>query len=138
MKNKPLNPPKNKLPSKGEFFSYNQTLTARARENRKNPTPAEKKLWYEVLQNGRLSGFKFIRQKPLDEFIVDFYCASLMLAIEIDGDSHAEQAGYDEYRTHKLNALGVRVVRYTNADVMNNLEGVYADLVMQVTGMAGS
>ncbi len=117
---------------------YNQALTARARENRKNPTPAEKKLWYEVLQNGRLSGFKFIRQKPLDEFIVDFYCASLMLAIEIDGDSHAEQAGYDEYRTHKLNALGVRVLRYTNADVMNNLEGVYADLVMQVTGMAGS
>ncbi|MCY3723847.1 MAG: DUF559 domain-containing protein [Candidatus Poribacteria bacterium] len=69
---------------------YNKALTQKARENRKNPTPAEKKLWYEVLSNKRLDNLKFTRQKPLDMYIVDFYCAELMLAIEIDGHTHRE------------------------------------------------
>ena len=94
----------------------------------KNPTPAERKLWYEVLQNKRLGNLKFTRQKSLDEYIVDFYCAELMLAIEIDGDTHARQEQYDKHRTENLNKYGVEVIRYTNAEVLNNLEGVYQDL----------
>ena len=117
---------------KGGYLPYNTALTAKARENRKTPTPAEQKLWFEVLQNSRLNNLKFTRQKPLDEYIVDFYCAELMLAIEIDGHTHAEQQEYDETRTRKLEALGVAVVRYTNADVMHNLEGVYEDLRKRV------
>ena len=118
---------------KGGYIPYNKTLAQKARENRKNPTPAEKKLWYEVLANKRLNNLKFTRQKPLDEYIVDFYCAELMLAIEIDGDTHAHQEQYDKRRTENLNKYGVEVIRYTNAEVLNNLEGVYQDLCKRIS-----
>ena len=114
-------------------YIYNKTLTEKARKNRKNPTPAEQKLWHEVLQSKRLDNLKFTRQKPLDEYIVDFYCAKLMLAIEIDGDTHAGQKQYDEDRTKNLNKFGVEVIRYTNAEVLNNLEGVYQDLHKRIS-----
>ncbi len=114
------------------YVHYNPALTEKARENRKNPTPAEKRLWFEALQDKRLGGLKFTRQKPLDEYIVDFYCAELMLAIEIDGDSHAEQAEYDEQRTMRLNQLGIAVIRYGNRDVIENLAGVYDDLTRRL------
>ncbi len=116
----------------GGFISYDKALTDKARENRKNPTPAEKRLWFEVLQNKRLGKFKFIRQKPIDRYIVDFYCSELMLAIKTDGDTHAEQQQYDETRTQRLHALGIDVLRYPNAEILNNLEGVYEDLLKRV------
>ncbi len=78
---------------------------------------------------------KFVRQKPLDEYIVDFYCSEYMLAVEIDGDSHGEQEEYDQQRTERLNALGVTVIRYTNEEVMTNIAGVYEDLKKQVVGL---
>lgn len=118
---------------KGGYIPYNKALTQKARENRKNPTAAEKKLWYEVLGNKRLNNLKFTRQKPLDEYIVDFYCAELMLAIEIDGDTHADQEQYDKHRTENLNKYGIEVIRYTNAEVLNNLEGVYQNLCERIS-----
>ena len=120
---------------KGGYISYNKALKQKARENRKNPTSAEKKLWYEVLGNKRLDNLKFTRQKPLDEYIVDFYCAELMIAIEIDGDTHADQEQYDKRRTENLNKYGVEVIRYTNAEVLNNLEGVYQDLCERISAI---
>ena len=114
---------------KGGYIPYNHELTKKARENRKNPSSVEKRLWFKVLQSKQLVGLKFTRQKPLDEYIVDFYCAELMMAVEIDGDTHADQENYDKQRTAKLNRLGIEVIRYTNQDVMNNIEGVYADLL---------
>ena len=118
---------------KGGYVSYNRSLTGKARQNRKNPTPAERRLWFEVLQHKRLNHLKFTRQKPLSGYIVDFYCAERMLAIEVDGDNHAAQRRQDETRTRRLNALGIEVIRYTNAEIMNNLEGVYESLLKQVT-----
>ena len=120
---------------KGGYIPYNKALTQKARENRKNPTPPEKKLWYEVLGNKRLDNLKFTRQKPLDEYIVDFYCAELMLVIEIDGDTHADQEQYDKRRTENLNKYGIEVIRYTNAEVLNNLEGVYQDLSKRISAI---
>ena len=120
---------------KGGYIPYNKTLTQKARENRKNPTPAEKKLWYEVLGNKQLDNLKFTRQKPLNKYIVDFYCAELMLAIEIDGDTHADQEQYDKHRTEDLNKYGIEVIRYTNAEVLNNLEGVYQDLCERISAI---
>lgn len=117
---------------KGGHIPYAAALTEKARENRKNLTPAEKKVWFEVLQNKRFEGLKFSRQKPLDTFIVDFYCAELLLAIEIDGDSHAAQEEYDQRRTACLNLLGIEVVRYNNQDVFENLEGVFEDLTRRI------
>ncbi len=113
---------------KGGYLPYDKSLTPKARENRKNPTPAERKLWSEVLQRKHFESLKFTRQKPVDRFIVDFYCAALMVAIEIDGDSHAEQKEHDRQRSARLNALGIEVIRYTNEEIMNNLTGVYDDL----------
>ncbi|MBI5057271.1 MAG: DUF559 domain-containing protein [Nitrospirae bacterium] len=117
---------------KGGFIPYNSELTQKAQENRKNPTPAEKKLWYEALQDKRLNHLKFTRQKPLDKYIVDFYCAELMLAIEIDGDSHAKQSGYDLIRTERLAQFGIEVIRYTNHEVLENIQGVYSDLLEKI------
>ncbi len=91
------------------------------------PAP-EKKLWFEVLSNRKLKGFKFLRQKLVDNFILDFYCSKLLLAIEVDGDSHADQEAYDQRRTEILNKMGIKVVRYWNNEVMGNIEGVYDDL----------
>ena len=119
----------------GGHGPYDEALTEKARENRRRPTPAENKLWFEVLRSRRLSGLKFTRQKPLDRYIVDFYCAELMLAIKIDGDSHNARGRYDEARTRRLNALGVEVVRYANAEVMNNVEGVCVDLQKRLSDM---
>ena len=118
---------------KGGYIPYNKSLTEKARQSRKNPTPAERKLWFEVLQHRRFNHLKFTRQKPLGNYIVDFYCAERMLAIEIDGDSHDVQQQEDGIRTRRLNALGVEVIRYTNTEIMNNLDGVYENLLKRVT-----
>ena len=117
------------------FIPYNKNLTALARENRKNPTAAESKMWNEVLRMRHFADYKFSRQKPVADFIVDFYCSALHLAVEIDGDSHAEAVEYDAKRTNALGALGVTVVRYTNDEVLNNLSGVYDDLIRRVASL---
>ena len=104
------------------FLPYNPQLVARAREMRKNPTVAERKLW------GYLPNFpvKFWRQKPINNFIVDFYCPKLKLVIEVDGDSHFTDSGlvYDEERTRILEGYGLRIIRFTNDEVLRNFEGV--------------
>ncbi|MEK9630025.1 MAG: endonuclease domain-containing protein, partial [Nitrospinota bacterium] len=117
------------------YIPYNSSLTEKARKLRKTPTPAEEKIWKGVLRGRNLMGLKFSRQKPLDEYIVDFYCSELLLAIEIDGDSHANQELYDDKRTQKLNSLGVTVLRYTNKEVMENIDGVYKDLKKRIKNL---
>ena len=124
------------LPDKGGrgagFLQYKTMLTALARNNRKNSTVAEQKIWQELLRNKQFFNLKFIRQKPIDGYIVDFYCSDLQLVIEIDGDSHAETFEYDTERTRILEAYGLTVVRYTNHEIMHNLEGVYDDLKRRI------
>ena len=119
------------------FIHYDKKLTALARENRNTPTAPESRMWNEVLRMRHFSQFKFLRQKPIADFIVDFYCAELRLAIEIDGDSHAETVENDAARTAALKACGISVIRYTNDEVMNNLEGVYDDLMGRVARIDG-
>jgi very-short-patch-repair endonuclease len=102
---------------------YNPQLVARAKELRRNPTPAEKKLWQEYLRTFK---FRVLRQRPIDHFIVDFYCASLKLVIEVDGDRHFTETGklYDSERTQVLEGYGLRVIRFTNEQVINHFESV--------------
>ena len=116
------------------FMPYNGNLKAFSRANRKNPTLAELKMWKEILGNDQLNGLRFHRQKPLDNFIADFYCPKLKLIIEIDGDSHYEEGAqeYDEHRTEKLEYYGLKVIRYTNADVLENIDGTYEDLTEKI------
>ncbi|AFY57705.1 hypothetical protein Riv7116_5323 [Rivularia sp. PCC 7116] len=102
---------------------YNQKLVEKAKELRKNMTPAERKLWNNYL---KMLKIRFLRQRPIDNFIVDFYCANLKIVIEIDGESHFtdEAKNYDEQRTSVLEGYGLQVIRFTNEEVFKNFEGV--------------
>jgi very-short-patch-repair endonuclease len=102
-------------------------LTALARANRKNPTPAEARLWNQALRQRQCSQHKFLRQKPLNRFIVHFYCSALRLVIKVDGDSHAGLAEVDAERGRILASLGLTVLRYGNRDILANIDGVDAD-----------
>ncbi|WP_430685463.1 endonuclease domain-containing protein [Leptolyngbya sp. AN02str] len=94
-----------------------------ARQLRRNPTLAEAQLW-SALKRNQLGGLKFRRQHPIGRFIVDFCCPSCKLVVEVDGDIHQQQAGYDEARTEQLQAFGYQVLRVTNEDVLNDLQAV--------------
>ena len=96
-----------------------------AKQNRVNSTPAESALW-EELRNKKLKGYKFRRQHPVGVFILDFYCHTAKLAIEIDGEYHLEQEQqiYDRARTELLNQAGIKELRFTNQDILTNLSSV--------------
>jgi very-short-patch-repair endonuclease len=100
----------------------NQTRR-RAVDLRCKATGPEQRLW-SILGRRRLGGFKFRRQHPIEPYIVDFYCAAAKLVVELDGESHEGRQAYDEVRELQLRTLGLRIVRVTNDDVLNNLEGV--------------
>ena len=93
------------------------------REARRNRTEPENRLW-QALRNRQIAGAKFRSQVWLGPFLVDFYCAEAKMAVEVDGDTHAHQLEYDGRRTAWLNNGGFQVVRFTNHEVMTNLEGV--------------
>ncbi|MCD8485772.1 MAG: endonuclease domain-containing protein [Desertifilum sp.] len=86
-------------------------------------TLVEKKLWQDCLRN---FPHRVLRQRPIDNFIVDFYCAALKLVIEIDGESHFTEQGrlYDQERSQILESYGLRIVRFTNREVLEDFEGV--------------
>ena len=109
----------------------NMKLTPNARQLRKNMTKQECKLWYEFL---RTLPCQFRRQKVIEKYIVDFYCAEKMIAIEIDGSQHYEEENVikDAARTEFLNSKGVTVLRYTNLDIDKNFEGVCEDIYNRV------
>jgi very-short-patch-repair endonuclease len=100
-----------------------ETLKARARTMRSEQTPAEAKLW-SLLRAHRFSSIKFTRQVIVAPYILDFAARSRKIAIELDGDTHAHRLQYDAARTAYLESKGYRVIRFTNADIMGNIEGV--------------
>lgn len=109
------------------YLPYNKNLVSRAKELRKNLTLAEKKIWYKYLINYQ---YRVYRQRPIDNFVVDFYCPKLKLVIEVDGDSHFTEDGtlYDAQRTLILEGYGLSVIRFTNDEVINCFEGVCAKI----------
>ena len=108
-----------------QFLPYNPKLKELARRLRKNMTRGEVILW-QRLKCKQVRGYDFDRQRPIDQFIVDFYCKQLMLAIEIDGSSHdSEQAQQrDRERQSRLESLGVRFLRFRESEVRNNTDAV--------------
>jgi very-short-patch-repair endonuclease len=110
------------------FIPYRHDLKRRSQSLRRDPSPAERKLWYEFLSD---LSVKFTRQKPLGRYIADFYCASRMLVIELDGDSHYHERAqrYDELRTAALSNEGIRTLRFTNTEVLQNFEAVCAEIL---------
>ncbi|MFN5515808.1 MAG: endonuclease domain-containing protein [Cyanobacteriota bacterium] len=120
------------------IIPYNPKLKECARQLRKNMTAGEAKLW-QSLKNKQMLGFDFDRQRPIDQFIVDFYCKDLMLAIEIDGSSHdGEQAQLrDKERQNRLEALGVTVLRFTESEALFNTEIVLTKIASFIKTMEG-
>ena len=103
---------------KNKIIPYNPKLKNYARELRKNMTLSEVLLW-KKLQQKQVLGYDFDRQRPIDKYIVDFYCKELMLAIEIDGITHYNRLAEikDERRQRKLESLGVRFLRFDDLTV---------------------
>ena len=102
----------------------NSKTMHRAGELRKEPTPAESKLW-AYLRGDKLNGVNFRRQHAIGNYIVDFVSIKKKLVIELDGSQHLEQEDYDVERTRYLESQGYRVIRFWNNDVMNNMNGVF-------------
>jgi very-short-patch-repair endonuclease len=112
-------------------FARTRETTIRARRLRIHSTVIERRLWSK-LRSAQMDGVSFRRQHPVGRFVVDFYCAPLKLAVELDGDSHAGREDYDAARTRCLETKDIRVVRFWNDDVMQNLEGVCDALLEEI------
>ena len=110
---------------KRKIIPYNPKLKELARELRNNSTKAEIILWLK-LKNKQLYGYDFHRQKPIDNYIVDFFCQELMLAIEVDGYSHQFEDVYfkDVTKENKLNEFDISVLRFTDDQVLKDMKNV--------------
>jgi len=111
---------------------HNKDIVLTAKMLRKNMTKEEKHLWYDYL---RKYPIRFLRQKVIGNYIVDFYCAEAKLIIELDGSGHYTEEGkqYDEERTAFLEEYGLTVVRIPNTGINNNFQGVceYIDCIVK-------
>lgn len=117
--------------------NYLKELRLLARKNRNNPTEAEKIIWEKVLRDKR-TDYIFLRQKPIDRFIADFYCSELNIVVEIDGGSHNTKKGYDEARDLFLKHVGIKTIRFKNDEVLNNINLVRQKIVVSlVKGRSG-
>ncbi|MEA2104999.1 MAG: endonuclease domain-containing protein [Candidatus Cloacimonadota bacterium] len=111
-----------------------------ARKFRKKSTKAENIFW-QAVRNRKIMGKKFNRQYPLEfiylnmkrHFIADFYCHSSKLIVEIDGGIHEKQKEYDRHRTEIINQLGIKIIRFNNEKVENELDAVLEELKEQLT-----
>ena len=105
----------------------NQKSLRHAKASRREMTPAEARLWYN-LRAGRFGDHKFRRHTVIGPYVGDFTCRGAMIVIEVDGDTHTLSEDYDARRTRDIEQAGWRVVRFTNAEVMGNIEGVLTQL----------
>jgi very-short-patch-repair endonuclease len=108
--------------TRNKIIFYNPNLKEKARRLRIKCTPSETLLWSRIRR--RSLGYEFHRQVPIDEYIVDFYCHELRLAIEVDGSSHDNKQEYDLLRQRKLERLGVRFLRFDDRDFKRSMNDV--------------
>ena len=103
-----------------KILNYNNDLRLKVKKLRQDMTLPERKLWYEFLRGHR---YRFVRQKAIGNYILDFYCQKLKLGIEIDGETHldAKSQKYDETRTEELHELGIEILRFWNDDILEGL-----------------
>jgi len=97
---------------------YNKNLKENARQLRNNSTKAEIILWNKLLKKRQLRGYQFLRQRPIHNFIVDFFSKDLKLVIEVDGEIHRFQKQKDRKRAEQIKNLGYTVIRFSNEDVL--------------------
>ncbi len=111
--------------------------TRRARALRNQATPAERLLW-RALSNSKVNGHKFSRQMPVGPYFADFLCRSAGLVIEIDGWSHDVRVEHDRRRDAYMASQGLKLLRFTNGDVLDNLEGVVQTIALALVETRGS
>ena len=113
-------------------YKHNENLTQNAKELRKNMTKEERHLWYDFLKDYPV---RFLRQKVIENYIANFYCAKAKFVIELDGSQHYEEEELkkDEKRTKQLNKFGLKVIRISNNEVNRNFKGVcgYIDMIVE-------
>jgi very-short-patch-repair endonuclease len=114
-----------------QILSYDPNLKELAKQLRKNSTLSEVLLWQQ-LKGKQMKGYDFHRQKPIQHYIVDFFCHELMLAIEIDGITHNEKIAYDMQRQKQIELLGIQFLRFTDEDIKGNLAGVLETIQMWI------
>ena len=114
-----------------KIIPYNPKLVPLARKLRNNSTLSEVLLWLK-LRNKQFMGYDFDRQKPIDNYIVDFFCKELILAIEIDGSSHDYKYEQDLSRQQSIETFGVTVIRFEDIRVKKDIEGVLRELEWQI------
>ena len=110
--------------------NYNKKLQPLARQLRKKLTKSEACLWKYALRAKQLKGYPFRRQRPILQYIADFFCKELMLIIEIDGITHDNEISRskDFQREECLAKAGFRIVRFSDEDILNNIAGVISEL----------
>lgn len=99
--------------------NYNKNLREFARKLRNNSTLAEVILWDKVLKKKQLRGYPFLRQRPIGNYIVDFFCKELKLIIELEGEIHKFQKNKDNVREENIRKLGYSMIKFDNSDVLN-------------------
>ncbi len=107
---------------------YNRKLKLRARELRKNQTPAESLLW-ERIRGKQIKNCQFVRQRTIHNFIVDFVCLKLKSVIEIDGPIHKQNKDVDLFRQEQLEILGFKVLRFSNEEIEKDMDFVLKKIV---------
>jgi very-short-patch-repair endonuclease len=117
-----------------KFLKNDSALKQRRQELRRNQTDAEKAIWTH-LKNRQFCSARFFRQYSIGPYILDFYCPSLKLAVELDGGQHLQRKSreYDAARTEYLKVHGIEVLRFWNNEVLSNIDGVLARLAERVT-----
>ncbi|RBQ04613.1 endonuclease domain-containing protein [Pedobacter miscanthi] len=105
---------------------YNRKLKTFARAHRNDGTKAEIRMWCELLRNKKMLGYSFLRQRPIADYIADFFSKDLKLVIEVDGLSHQLEGQFekDQIREKVLRMLGFNILRFTDDEVMHDIENV--------------
>ena len=115
------------------MLPYNGNLKQISRQLRENMTDAERHLWAKIRMK-QLKGYQFYRQKPIGDYIVDFFCPRAKLVIEVDGGQHSsnEIVEDDRIRDEYMSSLGLRVLRFTNIEVLKRVEGVVESIEQEI------
>jgi very-short-patch-repair endonuclease len=115
------------------FLKYNSNLKKTGRKLRNNLTDAEKILWSKIRKR-QIKNYQFLRQRPIGNYVVDFYCKEAKLVIEVDGGQHFEDKNIknDELKEDFLKKQGLKIMRFTNLDILKNIENVLEKIYREI------
>jgi len=117
---------------------YNKNLKEKARVLRTNSTRAEIRLWCELLRAKQMLDYRFLRQRPIDLYIVDFFNKDLKLIVEVDGSSHDSRSIQDVERDRKFDKRGYSILRFTNEEILLDLDNVKEKIMDRILALEQS